>query len=195
MAHENEESFLQYLPPALWEHEEAPNDFLRRFLKIFQHLFYDLEGRVDDLPKLFNASTTPATFLPYLAAWAALYIDEDWSELQTRNVLRHIGELYRQRGTLEGLRRYLRLYVGSFVDVEELPPGNEDDIHGFNVIMQFPGYSHPELRRKARQVIALLDREKPAHTFYNLSILHPTLQIGVHSTIGVDTILGTTTTT
>jgi hypothetical protein len=39
-------------------------------------------------------------------------------------------------------------------------------------------------------VTAILDMEKPAHTYYALEVETPTLQLGVHSTISVDTLLG-----
>jgi hypothetical protein len=39
-------------------------------------------------------------------------------------------------------------------------------------------------------VTSILDLEKPAHTFYALTVVTPTLEIGVHSTIGEDTLLG-----
>jgi len=42
----------------------------------------------------------------------------------------------------------------------------------------------------AREVIEL---GKPAHTDYELAIVSPILQLGVHSTIGVDTLLGPAT--
>jgi hypothetical protein len=39
---------------------------------------------------------------------------------------------------------------------------------------------------------ALIDLEKPAHTFYELVPIFPSMRIGWHSTVGVDTLLGTT---
>ena len=35
-----------------------------------------------------------------------------------------------------------------------------------------------------------IDQEKPAHTAYDIEFEHSTMQIGVRSTIGVDTLLG-----
>ncbi len=37
---------------------------------------------------------------------------------------------------------------------------------------------------------ALIEQEKPAHTDFNLKLVYPTMQLAVHSTIGVDTVLG-----
>lgn len=37
---------------------------------------------------------------------------------------------------------------------------------------------------------AILDAEKPAHTYYHLKPYMPTLTIGIYSRVGVDTLLG-----
>jgi hypothetical protein len=39
-------------------------------------------------------------------------------------------------------------------------------------------------------VRAIIDLERPAHTYYELITIVPTLQIGKFSTIGKDTLLG-----
>lgn len=36
----------------------------------------------------------------------------------------------------------------------------------------------------------IIDREKPAHTYYDITIEVPTLQVAEHSTVGRDTLLG-----
>jgi hypothetical protein len=54
-----------------------------------------------------------------------------------------------------------------------------------------------EARKERRQRIAMaiIDQEKPAHTYYAFRFRDtPTMQIDFHSTIGVDTVLGSTTT-
>lgn len=191
---EREEGYLQYLPPVLWE-EAAEGDFLRRFLRIFEHGFNEIEEKVDGIPKLFNPWTTPAAFLPWLAAWVDLDLDNDWSEREKRAVISRAGTLHEQRGTLEGLKTYLELYQESFVEINELP----ELPHQFQVIINLPEnlpqseLNYLGLKRLARQVFTIVDWQKPAHTYFEYEIRHPLqLQIGVHSQIGVDTILGVT---
>ena len=43
---------------------------------------------------------------------------------------------------------------------------------------------------KLVEVRRVIDREKPAHTIYNVCLVEPTLRLGIQSVIGVDTILG-----
>jgi phage tail-like protein len=55
-----------------------------------------------------------------------------------------------------------------------------------------PAHTHyPEERKRMVEVArAIIDSEKPAHTHYVLEVETPILQIGEHSTLGVDTLLG-----
>jgi phage tail-like protein len=182
---DREESYLQYLPPVLWEGDQ---DFIERFLHIFEDIFSDIEKKVDNIPQLFNPWTTPSHFLPWLASWMALELEPHWTEIQSRAFMRNIVSLYNQRGGQESLEKYLRIYVGSNVDIAELQ--QESSPHEFKIIINFPSFDILHRQKIVRRVRAILDREKPAHTYYNLHIESPTMQIGLHSTIGVDTILG-----
>ena len=183
-------SFLQYLPPVLWNETGGEAQLLRRFLHIFEDIVEGIEKQVDDIPKLFDPWETRSELLPWLASWVALELDPAWSERQSRSLIRQIVSLYKQRGTLHGLQRYLQIYVGSNVTIEELPPV-EPTIHTFRITIDYPSYEPYGRVRRAREIRAIVDKEKPAHTYYELIIRNPTMQIGVHSTIGVDTILGT----
>jgi hypothetical protein len=46
------------------------------------------------------------------------------------------------------------------------------------------------LGRKRAALRAIIDMEKPAHTYYDLLIANPTMQIGVTSAVGKNTVLG-----
>ena len=41
----------------------------------------------------------------------------------------------------------------------------------------------------ARSRAAIHSMEKPAHTYYALDVETPAFQIGIHSTVGIDTLL------
>jgi phage tail-like protein len=187
----DKKSFLQYLPPVLWQEDSKQAHFLRRFLQIFETVVEDLDKQVDNIPKLFDPWETKSEFLPWLASWVALELDEGWSERQSRSLIRTIASIYKQRGTLKGMQKYLRIYVGTNVNIKELPP-KEPTIHLFEISVDYHQFYDPHERaKKSREIRKIADREKPAHTHYKLIFNHPTMQIGVHSTIGVDTILGT----
>jgi hypothetical protein len=64
---------------------------------------------------------------------------------------------------------------------------SEDLAHTFCVEVHASELTHPGAIESLR---ALLDREKPAHTVYGLSIIEPGMNIGWQAHIGVDSILG-----
>jgi phage tail-like protein len=145
-----------------------------------------------DLPEHLRA---PGEFLDWLASWVALSLRQDWTEAEKRRFISRIVPLYRLRGTKAGLVEALRAYTGlAQVTVTEHP----DIPHFFEVEMDLRvetdalGDIADLLRRKQQIAKAIIDQEKPAHTYYNLTTRIPTtLQIGITSTIGVDTLLGT----
>src|SRR6266568_7496057 len=94
-------SYLQYLPPVLWQEHGTPPDFLERFLGVFQEINDGLEAEVDDIPKLFDPWKTKSENLPWLASWVALELDREWTEPQKRTLIRHIVSLYTQRCTMQ----------------------------------------------------------------------------------------------
>jgi phage tail-like protein len=113
--------------------------------------------------------------------------------------------LYRMRGTRRGLEALVRILTGglsptiseltaefqvgvtSTVGADTLVGGGAP--HFFHVLVRLP-QPDPQARRRVEELVrAVLDAEKPAHTRYGLDVITPSMQIGVHSQIGVDTLL------
>src|SRR5262249_18693314 len=49
---------------------------------------------------------------------------------------------------------------------------------------------HGDDEQSLAAVRALLDREKPAHTIYDLCVIQPRLRIGFQAQVGIDTVVG-----
>jgi phage tail-like protein len=98
--------------PALYQTEADSRDFLLRFLALTETLFQDLENEIEGLPRLFDPYATPREFLPWLATWLAVELDEKWNEQQQRRLIATAFERYSRRGTVAGLRESLRLLTG-----------------------------------------------------------------------------------
>ena len=167
--------------------------------------FQGLEEKVAHLAVLFDAWRTPAEFLDWFAGWAALSLQPELSEQQKRELIAHIIPLYRIRGTKRYLERLLDIVLGgkSMVD-DDAYPGIQIGRHSTVAKDMYLGGSSPHYfrvriavsaeqrhqisarRRLAREVI---DQAKPAHTYYDLEIVTPRLQLKVHSRVGVDTFL------
>lgn len=105
--------------PAIYRGESPCGDFLRRLLSLFESLFGEVESKIDDLSLLFDPVAAPKEFLPWLASWLALEMDEDWSEEQQRDAIASAFEAYSHRGTVEGLRDSLRIFAGVNAIIEE----------------------------------------------------------------------------
>lgn len=147
----------------------------------------------------------PADFLGWLSGWVALSLRADLDEAQQRQLIAQAVSLYRMRGTRAGLAALLSIYALPNPTIEEFATpfqlgvtstiGRDTQLDGgpahfFRVTIRLPD---PDLQAFARQreiARAIIDMEKPAHTYYELRVETPALQIGVQSTVGVDTLLG-----
>ena len=65
----------------------------------------------------------------------------------------------------------------------------EQTAHQFSVVLLSNQLGCPDTLDKAR---AILDREKPAHTAYQLCVVDPRMRIGQQSRIGIDAVVAGT---
>ncbi len=108
--------------PAVFPASTAEDDFLRRWLSIFEDTAFDgVAERMDAYAELFDPRYAPPEMLPFLAAWlevldlARLRNDTD----EFRRALIHADDLARTRGTIAGLLLAIRLYLGFDVQIVE----------------------------------------------------------------------------
>ncbi|OQY24158.1 MAG: hypothetical protein B6I34_03890 [Anaerolineaceae bacterium 4572_32.1] len=135
--------YLAYLP-ALYHDDE----FLARFLMLFESFWAPIERQIDHLSFYLDPKLTPPDFLPWLASWLDLTLDERWPEEKQRQMMCAAVPLYRKRGTKRGLQEYLELYTGVKPQIVERRAQN------FN----------------RRVIESIIEAEKPAHTDYTLHL-------------------------
>jgi phage tail-like protein len=116
-------SYLQYLPPVLWEKEPTPPAFsLGAILCVFEKALTGIEDDVpaqhdsvkaliDRLPQLFDPWLAPPDYLPWLASWVGLALPDDWDEYRRRRTVSEMVGVYRQRGSWDGLARLLDIFT------------------------------------------------------------------------------------
>jgi phage tail-like protein len=122
--HYPRDSYLSYLP-AVYQADDESRWFLERFLSIFQTEWDDLERKVEDLPALFDPKAVQAgAALEYLAGWLALTPEGGWTPEQNRRLLAAAPKIYPRRGTVDGLRDQLRVYLKELAGLE---PGDHTD--------------------------------------------------------------------
>jgi phage tail-like protein len=166
--------YLAHLPRAY-----GSDPFLGRFLLAFEALLTGLPERpglqqaIDGVADLLDPATTGEEFLPWLAGWVGLVLRGDWDAPTRRRFIREIVPLYRLRGTKDGLRRMLTLYTGQPVDIDD----DQQPDHFFTVRLTLAQADPGQVRRVQQIARAIIDQEKPAHTFYALQVATPTMRL------------------
>ncbi len=158
-------TYLDHLPGIYSE-----NDFLGRFLLVFESVLSPVERTIGNLHYYFDPALTPEGFLDWLGSWLGLVLDERWPEERRRELVASAGELYRWRGTRRGLAHYIRLYTG--IEPEITGPtlagatAARNRAYTFTVRLRPPAGMtiDPEV------VEAIIDAEKPAFAAATLEI-------------------------
>lgn len=111
-------SLRRYLP-AVFGEEPVSADFTDRFLGLADTTLRSVETTVDHLARYFDPLSAPSErragkmdFLSWLASWVGMTFDRQWPEATRRRFLKQAGKLFAQRGTVEGLRQQLLIYLG-----------------------------------------------------------------------------------
>lgn len=210
--------YLEYLP-GVYQQGAEKGAFIGRYLKIFEKLLTGIDDGVTvegikiegieqvvaRLHEIFDPEKAPKAFLDWLASWMALTLREEWEEPKKRLLIGKILSLYRIRGTKKGLEEYIRIYLpGVDVEITEVVApfqigvtstigkdtylgGSPPHFFMVTIILPEPNLELKTIREK--EVRAIIDLEKPAHTYYDLRTIVPTLQIGKYSHVGGDTLL------
>ena len=204
MSNEVKESkYLWYLPSIYQANGDTPT-FLGQFLKAFEKILSGIDDGVkvningqdvkgieeilDNIHDKFDPDLTDTDFLPWLAGWVALSLKkrESWSDARKRELITKILPLYQKRGTKEGLKEYLKIYLGEEVQevriIDELNPfqigvnstvGVDTIIDGlplyyFIVEISFSTTDLKKRRELENSIREIIDIEKPAHTCYQI---------------------------
>jgi phage tail-like protein len=167
--------------------------------------YQGLEETIAGLATYFEADTTPQDFLEWLSDWVALTLRADVPVSIQRTFIGKAVWLYNMRGTIQGIKETINIYVGTYPTIDEMGTPFEIGIsstigvntlldsgapHFFRVSLNLNTTDTDQINKITQVVTSILDQEKPAHTFYALTVVTPTLEIGFHSTIGEDTLLG-----
>jgi len=208
--------WIDFLPGIYQDADEENADFLRRFLLISAHLTSGVEENLEFVHELFDPRITNQNWLPWLASWLAMPLLEGWDEEKRREIIQRTPELYRKRGTAEGLKLALRLFADIKAEIHEgewpypgLVIGRSSTIGKDTVLsppvfvsqcftVELPDRKAEISRERLRTVQALVETEKPAHAHYALAFERtepvyekvPFLHVGKTGRVGVDARIG-----
>ncbi len=199
-------SFLAAFEKVLLGYDDGSRDSKKSVSKIGSRAVEGLGQKIANLYMLFDPNETQEKFLSWLASWAALSLHAGLTPKRKRELIANIIPLYRIRGTRAYVERLLELCVdaGTSVSEEEIPPmqlgvhstlGKDTNLgggppHFFRVTMVASDLTALEVQARRQVAYEVIELAKPAHTVYDFVVVSPQMQVGIHTTVGVDTVLG-----
>jgi len=132
---------------------------------------------LDCLEYYIDPALAPSDFLDWLGSWVGILLDESWPVERRRDAIANAVELFRYRGTIEGLTRHVGLLTGGEVTVVDNGAVAASQLPGG----EFPGEPAPRLavRVEVDDPDAInetaLDRivvqAKPAHVVHRVEVV------------------------
>jgi len=150
--------------------------FAPRFLSAFDSSLAPIVATLDNVDAYFDPQTTPDDFLAWLGEWVAVTADDTWTADRRRTFVAQAAEIYRLRGTAEGLRRHVQIHTGGEVEVAE----NGSSAWSTTADGELPGSPEPIVLVTVRvddpttidaaKLDALVRAAKPAHLLHRIEI-------------------------
>jgi len=204
-------NLMELLPAIYRRSDPTGRNFVRELCWILEHVFDIVNDKIETIHNYFDPYECREDFLPWLAAWTAMITDIDWPTEKKRSIIKRAVELYSMRGTVKGLKLFLKLFTGHEPSVLEnqwpfrgfrietegligidsviLPPVSLNRCFIVEMPVKFADVS-PEMVIRIHNIIQM---EKPANTHYYLrfavdsdgSELREFFHIGLRSGIGI----------
>lgn len=188
------DSIIKYLP-SVFSESEKNSDFLKRFLGIYQALFYDLQENIDNMSKYFDADFVSGDYLEWLASWVGINFSYMWNEEKLRELIKNSFYYYSLKGTKKGLNEIITFYTKQkpiivetytiintysenvYKEYYESLYGN--DIYSFHIFIEGTDVNYKDVEK-------LVELYKPAHTKAYIVFLDKYMVLGKHSYIGIN---------
>lgn len=180
-------SMKLFYQPHMWS-QELPeifrmqqNDFLERYLAIFQSLYEDMEQQIENTPKNYAIECADYDFLKWLSGWYCLEHPEIWNEEQLRYLMKNALRFFKRIGTRQVIEEICMLYLGEKPEIIEYYQSLEPDyICPQGLIRQqifinpyvFTIVVHERMLNQAEQktLARIVDSCKPAHMEANIIV-------------------------
>jgi phage tail-like protein len=104
-------SYLDELP-RVYRRDPDMAGFLERFLSLFERVFTGVEDRWELFAREIDPDAAPPEVVDWLACLVDLAFDPTWPLERRRALVAEAISLYRTRGTVRGLERYVEIYTG-----------------------------------------------------------------------------------
>jgi len=187
-----------YLPGIFQVEAERKLCPLWALLLLMEDNFASISKTLDEIDKYFDIWRAPAgeianepDFITWLGQWVAMLPEQHWTIQKKRYALGIAADLHKYRGTITGLHCLLALFFEIKVEIKEwtwpeaMQIGVQNTIEvdtriddQFNINHCFtvtwkpkPEETGPDLKHKIAAVRAMIDHEKPAHTFCYFEVI------------------------
>ena len=197
-------SYLRYLP-AIYQKNEKSMDFLERFLSIFESVLMDMEYKIDNISQYFDPDYVNGDFLRWLLSWMKIIPSDGWREEDLKALLKKSSELYKKRGTRQGLENMLEIFTGYKPYIIEYPQlrtmiRNPDLSKMVYKLYEVTNYSFCVLvdakcirdSKHFLEIEKIVNDEKPAFTEVKIVTLQHRVCLDLHSYLEINSYLSKT---
>ena len=166
-------SLLEGLPAVFHE-----DDFLPRFVGGFDAVLSPVHAATDDLDAYLDPRLAPPDFLEWLGRWLGLEVNRRWPIQRRREFVAQAVDVYRWRGTTEGIERAVELYTGHTPEVTDsggVSASNQPqgDLPGSRGPVVKVVVRTPDASIDANLVDRIVAEVKPAHVSHEVQIVRP----------------------
>lgn len=198
----NRNSYLKYLPE-IYSYNSENNDFLERYLSIFEAFYMSIEEKVDCIANYFDIDKVSGEFLKWLCEWLGMGAYKNWQEEKLKKLLKNAPFLNKKKGTRKAIEIILRIYLGVkpiIIENFQFEEIEKESIEVKKLVENLYGnnpFSYTVLINISRnltleeidEINNILSMESPAYCEYHLVILKHCISLDKHSYLGVNSMV------
>lgn len=190
----NVKPVTDYLPMVYQEQ----NDFLKRFLAIFQSLYYDFQEQLDYVTQFLDVDCVSGAYLRWLAQWMGCVYPANWSDDKLRRFLKMSFSLFQQKGTRQGLEHLITFATGRQPILLELWKIMEicgeaytrnayDQLYGNAESIFWVLVSQEDMQEcDMQELLQLIQWYQPIHAQAHVAVLKEQMLLGGHTYLGIN---------
>ena len=172
------DSWLKFLPGVYSRNSETA-DFTDRFLSIFQSIYDDREREIRESAGLLHPAAVNRPLLEELASWYDLKDLYLWTDDRLRELVSKAPELNRKRGTVSGLKEYLKIYLGEEPEIRE----DAENPYSFTVLVPEKFIDDP---KEYQALVRAIGHMKPAGITAGILPMQRTAQESTNLRLGIN---------
>jgi phage tail-like protein len=169
---ESPHPLLERLPAILQD-----DPFMAPFTGALDTVLAPAMSAIDCLSAYLDPMLTPEDFLPWLAQWLGVTLDENWSIDKRRSLLAETARMCEWRGTSTGIAELIRLHLGVEAEVEDSGGTSWSAVPGSDPPGQWPPRLLVRVRVAdtatvdPRRVESVVADAVPAHVAYTVEVV------------------------